>query len=213
MQIAFVLYEGFTSLDIIGPYEVLKHMPGVDAVFVADKTGFIMTDTGETGFKVDHTFADVPQPDVVVVPGGLTGTQAAMQNDALVGWLKVVYPGVTYMTSVCTGSLILGAAGLIDGLTVTTHWTAADTLPELGAKYTAERVVVNGNIWTAAGVSAGIDMGLTLAGKIVGEDMAKALQLAIEYDPQPPFEAGSPAKAGPELMALVQATFEGPAEV
>ena len=207
MQIAFVLYEGFTSLDIIGPYEVLKHMPGVSAVFVADKTGFIMTDTGETGFKVDHTFADVPKPDVVVVPGGLAGTQAAMQNEALTGWLKAVYPDVTYMTSVCTGSLILGAAGLIDGLTVTSHWTAADKLPEFGATYTPKRVVVNGNIWTGAGVSAGIDMALTLAGEIAGEDMAKALQLAIEYDPQPPFDAGSPAKAGPELVALVQATF------
>jgi putative intracellular protease/amidase len=196
MQIAFLLYDQLTTLDIIGPYEVLCRLPEADVRFVAKAPGEIRVDTGALGLVADHALADVPSPDIFVIPGGSRGTFAAAQDDEILGWVRAAHAGSHYSTSVCTGSLILGAAGLLAGLPATTHWAAKDLLEQHGAEYRGERVVTAGRIVTAAGVSSGIDMALHLVGEIAGADAARAVQLAIEYDPQPPFDAGSPEKAG-----------------
>lgn len=206
MQIAFLIYDDLTALDIIGPYETLGRVPGADVRFVAKKPGEVRVDSGAFAFRTDHGLGDVPRPDVFVVPGGTKGTFAAAQDDEILSWVREAHAHSKFSTSVCTGSLILGAAGLLKGLRATTHWAAASLLEGHGAVYTAERVVREDRIVTAAGVSAGIDMGLSLIGELVGEDIARQIQLAIEYDPQPPFDAGSPAKAGD---ALVQAATAG----
>ncbi|MFV1992140.1 MAG: DJ-1/PfpI family protein [Acidimicrobiales bacterium] len=205
MQIAFVLYEGLTTLDIVGPYEVLVRLPGASGVFVAGEAGAITADTGILSLTATASFSDVPKPDIVVVPGGTSGTDVAMKDERLLSWLQDVAPTTTWMTSVCTGSLILASAGLLKGIPATTHWGAMDRLGDLGAVATKQRVIIGDGIATAAGVSAGIDMALTLAAEIAGADYARALQLGIEYGPHPPFDAGSPEKAGEELTALVQA--------
>ena len=200
MQIAFLIYEGLTALDIIGPYETLCRIPDVDVRFLAKKPGEVRVDSGAFAFRTDHGISDVPHPDVFVVPGGAKGTFAAAQDDEILAWVREAHAHSKFSTSVCTGSLILGAAGLLKGLRATTHWAAAPLLAEHGAIYTADRVVREDRIVTAAGVSAGIDMALFLIGELIGEDAARQIQLAIEYDPQPPFDVGSPAKAGEKLV-------------
>jgi putative intracellular protease/amidase len=205
MQIAFLIYEGLTSLDIIGPYEVLARMPDTDVRFVAVEAGELRVDTGAFGFTVDHSLDEVPRPEVFVIPGGLQGTFAAARDERILAWVRDAHAHARFSTSVCTGSLILGAAGLLQGLTATTHWAAKAMLEQHGATYSERRVVRAGKIVTAAGVSSGIDMALYLAGEIAGAETAKAIQLAIEYDPQPPYDAGSPAKAG---EAAVQRALE-----
>ena len=213
MQIAIVLFEGLTALDAVGPYEVLSRIPGTETIFVATDSGPKRTDNGVLALVADKTLDEVPNPDVVVVPGGMSGVQVAMEDPRLIAWLKKVHENTTWTTSVCTGSLILGAAGILDGIKATSHWAAYDRLRALGAEPTAERVVRVGKIVTAAGVSSGIDMGLTLAAEIAGPEVAQAIQLGIEYDPQPPFDTGSPAKASPALVELVRAlTGSGRAE-
>lgn len=205
MHIAIAMFDRFTALDAIGPYEVLNRLPDATVTFVAEEAGEIRSDTRMLGIIADATFDDVPEPDIILVPGG-GGTRALLDPDAaIVHWVKHAHTTSTWTTSVCTGSLVLAAAGLLDGLDATTHWAASDLLEGLGAHYTAQRVVEQGKIVTAAGVSSGIDMALALAAHIAGDDYARAIQLGIEYDPQPPFDAGSPAKAGPELVALVRA--------
>jgi transcriptional regulator GlxA family with amidase domain len=204
VQIAFLVYEGLTALDLIGPYEVLRTLPDSDVRFVARRPGELRVDSGAFGIRVDHALADVPHPDVVVVPGGLEGTFAAARDAEITGWVRDVHARTRYTTSVCTGSLILGAAGLLEGLRATTHWAAAPLLEAHGATYTAERVVEQGRIVTAAGVSSGIDMALSLVARIAGEQAARVTQLGIEYDPQPPFDAGSPDKAGAEIVELAR---------
>jgi len=204
MQIAFVLYPRFTALDIVGPFQTLAEVPGVDAFFVAAEAGPVIDHTGRLSLVATKSFDEVTAPDVVVVPGGMADRQAD-GDDPVVQWLRRVHPTTTWTTSVCTGSIFLALAGILDGVDATCHWASYDRLDELGGRPTAERVVRRGKVITAAGVSSGIDMGLTLAAELAGEDTAKAIQLAIEYDPQPPFDAGSPAKAGPELVALVGA--------
>jgi putative intracellular protease/amidase len=206
MQIAFLIYEGLTSLDIIGPYEVLARVPDADVRFVAVEAGELRVDTGAFGFAVDHALADVPRPEVFVIPGGLQGTFAAARDERILAWVRGAHEHSRFSTSVCTGSLILGAAGLLQGLTATTHWAAKAMLEQHGATYSEQRIVRAGRIVTAAGVSSGIDMALHLAGELAGAEAAKAIQLAIEYDPQPPYDAGSPAKAG---EAVVQRAMEG----
>ncbi len=201
MQIAFLVYEGLTSLDIIGPYEVLARIPDAEVRFVAKRAGEVSVDTGAFAFRTKHAIADVPRPDVFVVPGGTAGTFAAARDEEILRWVRQAHAHSTYTTSVCTGSLILGAAGLLEGLEATTHWAAKSMLEQYGARYTEKRVVVAGKIVTAAGVSSGIDMALRLVEKIGGEELARVTQLAIEYDPQPPFDAGSPAKAGEATVA------------
>jgi putative intracellular protease/amidase len=202
VKVAIAVFEGFTALDAIGPYEVLRNLPGAECVFVAGRTGVVRTDTGVVGLHADATFDEVDRPDIVVIPGG-PGTRHGF-NDALIDWAKRVHETTQWTTSVCTGSLLLGAAGILTGLRATSHWMALDQLPSFGAEPTLERVVVQGKVITAAGVSSGIDMALTLAALIAGDEAAQAIQLGIEYDPQPPFDAGSPEKAPPEVVELVR---------
>jgi putative intracellular protease/amidase len=203
MDIAIPLYDRFTALDAIGPYEVLSRLPGARVRWVGPEARPYVTDRG-LRLVADATFADVPHPELIVVPGG-TGTRAHLDDEPLLDWIRTAHATSTWTTSVCTGSLLLGAAGLLDGLLATSHFAYLDQLSAFGADPTGERVVRQGKVITAAGVSSGIDMALTLAALIAGDDMAKAIQLIIEYDPQPPFDAGSPEKAPPEMVEAVLA--------
>jgi putative intracellular protease/amidase len=210
MLITIPLYDRFTALDAVGPYEVLCRLPGADVVFVAEDAGPVRTDTRALTLVAERALADVDACDVVVVPGG-PGTREMLEPQPLHDWLRAIDATTQWTTSVCTGALLLGAAGLLDGLEATTHWSALDTLATLGARPTERRVVPQGRVVTAAGVSAGIDMALWLAAQIAGDEVAKAIQLGIEYDPQPPFDSGSVAKASPETMELVRlATSSSP---
>jgi transcriptional regulator GlxA family with amidase domain len=188
----------------VGTYETLGRLPDAETVFVAERTGPVRTDTGNLALTADRSLAEVPNPDIVVVPGG-PGQAAQMENEALLGWLRGVDATSTWTTSVCTGSLLLAAAGLLAGRRATSHWLALDQLKPFGAEPTGERVVFDGKYVTAAGVSAGIDMGLTLIGRIAGDDHAQAVQLATEYDPQPPYDAGSPEKAPAHIVEQLRA--------
>ncbi|MCV7445711.1 DJ-1/PfpI family protein [Mycobacterium paraense] len=194
--VAIPLFDRFTALDAVGPYEVLQRIPSIDVVFVGQRRGEVRTENGMLGVACDATFDEVSAPDVVVVPGGI-GTRRLIHDDVIRGWLRSVHPNTTFTTSVCTGALLLAAAGLLDGLTAATHWRAADLLNELGARYVPTRVVEHlpQRLVTAAGVSSGIDMALRLVELLVDREAALAAQLLIEYDPRPPFDAGSLAKA------------------
>jgi transcriptional regulator GlxA family with amidase domain len=203
MDIAIVLYDRFTALDAIGPYEVLSRLPGARVTFVARAEGPVTTDNGMLTVLAERALGELPAPEVIVVPGG-PGEVAARAGGEVLEWLREANRTSEWTTSVCTGSLILAAAGLLDGRRATTHWLAMDELAALGAHPVTDRVVVEGKLVTAAGVSAGIDMALTLAAKIAGETVAQAIQLGIEYDPQPPFDAGSPAKAPAHVVALLR---------
>lgn len=200
MQIAVLLYEGFTSLDAVGPYEILSRLPGAETVLVAKTAGPVRNDQGSLALVADKALADVPRPDVVLVPGG-PETRRAAHDPELREWLRTADATSTWTTSVCTGALLLAAAGLLDGRRATTHWLAREELRALGAEPTAERVVFDGKYVTAAGVSSGIDMGLHLLGRIAGDDAAMTVQLLTEYDPRPPYDAGSPEKAPAHLVA------------
>ncbi|MFC4469960.1 DJ-1/PfpI family protein [Streptomyces xiangluensis] len=199
MQIAIVLFDRFTALDAVGPYETLGRLPDAETVFVAERTGPVRTETGALAITADKTLAEVPGPDIVVVPGG-PGQFAQMENETLLDWLRTTDATSTWTTSVCTGSLLLAAAGLLDGRRATSHWLVLDFLKQYGAEPTGDRVVTDGKYVTAAGVSSGIDMGLTLVGRIAGDEHAQAVQLLTEYDPQPPYDAGSPQKAPAHLV-------------
>lgn len=194
MEIAILIFDRLTALDAIGPYEVLRSIPESKVRFVAKEPGAVRTDAGSLALVADYSLEDVTAPDILVVPGG-PGQAALMDDEKVMDWVRRVHETTRWTTSVCTGSLVLAGAGLLKGLRATTHWLAMDVLRELGAEPTLERVVRQGKIITAAGVSAGIDMALTLVSLERGEEMAQAIQLAIEYDPQPPFDAGSPEKA------------------
>ena len=202
MLIAIPLFPRFTALDAVGPYEVLQRIPSFDVVFVGHGRGEVRTENGMLGVTCDATFDEVATPDVVVVPGGI-GTRERIHDDAIRAWLQSVHPNTKLTTSVCTGALLLAAAGLLDGLTATTHWRAADLLNELGARYVPTRVVEHlpQRIVTAAGVSSGIDMALRLVELLVDRQAAQAAQLLIEYDPQPPFDSGALAKADEATVA------------
>lgn len=206
MDIAILLYDRFTALDCIGPYELLSRVPGGRVRFVAKKAGPVTTDTRMLTIVAEAAIADVPRPDILLVPGG-PGEEAALADPEIVDWVAHAHETTKWTTSVCTGSLILGAAGLLKGLDATTHWASAARLADFGARYTEKRVVRQGKIITGAGVSAGIDMGLTLVAAEFGDDFAKALQLGIEYDPQPPFDCGAPSKASPEIMQMLLAAM------
>ncbi|HZD67560.1 MAG TPA: DJ-1/PfpI family protein [Actinomycetes bacterium] len=194
MDIAVLLYDRCTALDVVGPYEVLSRLPGATVTFVATKPGPVRTDTGFLALTADRDLSELPQPDVVVVPGG-PGQVTVMDDPALLSWLRTAHETTMFTTSVCAGSLILAAAGLLDARRATSHWLTFDILAALGAKPTSARVVVDGKLVTAAGVSAGIDMALALAARIAGDTVAQAIQLLIEYAPKPPFDAGSPDSA------------------
>jgi putative intracellular protease/amidase len=204
MQIAILLYDRFTVLDAIGPYQVLSGIPDAEVVFVAMSPGPIRDQVGSLVLSAPAGLADVPRPDIVVVPGG-PGQNDQMQDGPVHEWLRAADQTSTWTTSVCTGSLILAAAGLLAGRRATSHWTALDELGSLGVTPVSERVVFDGKYVTAAGVSAGIDMGLTLAGRVAGDETAQAIQLMIEYDPQPPYDAGSPDRAPAEVLSRLRA--------
>jgi transcriptional regulator GlxA family with amidase domain len=205
MRIAVVLFPRLTALDAVGPYETLQRLPDATVTFVGHERGEVRTENGFLGLSVDATFAELTDPDVVVVPGGI-GTRALLKDEPVLDWLRTAHRTSRYTTSVCTGSLLLAAAGLLDGLTATTHWSAYDELASLGAVPTADRVVehLDRRIVTAAGVSSGIDMALRLAELLTDQVTAEAMQLIIEYDPQPPFDTGSLAKAGPDVVDRVR---------
>ncbi len=203
-DIAIVLYDKFTALDAVGPYEVLSRLPGASVVFVAAQPGAVRTDNGMLTLVAERSLDDVRRPDVVLVPGG-PGDVVARAGAQVLEWLREADRTSQWTTSVCTGSLILAAAGLLDGRRATSHWLALEELRRLGADAVAERVVFDGKLVTAAGVSAGIDMALALAARLAGDTVAQAIQLGIEYDPEPPFDAGSPHKAPAEVVELLRA--------
>jgi transcriptional regulator GlxA family with amidase domain len=208
MQIAIGLYPELTLLDVIGPYQVLSLVPGHEVVLCAEHTGPLADDNGLVTLDMSHTFADVPRPDVLLVGGGQGTRPLAVPDSAIVEWIRSAHATTTWTTSVCTGSLLLGAAGLLDGRRATTHWAYTDLLAGFGAEPVRDRIVIEDRIITAAGVSAGIDMALRLVDLLHGREIAEAVQLGIEYDPQPPFDAGAPWKASPEVVELVTSVIE-----
>jgi transcriptional regulator GlxA family with amidase domain len=205
VQVAIGLYEGFTALDVIGPYQVLSNVPGTEVRFCAAQAGIVKDDNGLLRVDVEHSFDDIPSPEILLVGGGLSTRRYARDGEPIVEWIRAAHPDTTYTTSVCTGSLLLGAAGVLDGLRATSHWFAYDHLRKFGAEATEQRVVWEGKVVTAAGVSAGIDLALTLVGTMHGDEVAQAVQLGIEYDPQPPYDAGAPSKAPAPIRELVEA--------
>ena len=211
MQIAIPVFDRLTALDAIGPYEVLSRLPGASVEFVAAAAGTVRTDSGMLGLTADRSYDDVPAPDVLVFPGGF-GTRALMRDERTLEWVRGVHESSSYTCSVCTGALVLAAAGVLDALEATTHWRSLDVLASFGATPVSRRVVEQGKVITAAGVSAGIDMALLLASRIAGDVVAQAIQLGIEYDPQPPFDSGSPAKASEQVHELVRLAEEAEKE-
>lgn len=204
MQVAILIFEKLTALDAIGPFEVLRSVPGWEIKFVGPAKGPVRTDSGALGLSADFPLEEVTEPDIVLVPGG-EGNRPLMTDEAVLSWLRDVDQHTKWTTSVCTGSLVLGAAGLLQGKRATSHWLFREQLRDFGAEPVEERFVEDGKTITAAGVSAGIDMALHLVSREVGPELAQAVQLGIEYDPQPPFEAGSPAKAPVAIVDTVKA--------
>jgi cyclohexyl-isocyanide hydratase len=200
MRISMVLFDRLTQLDLTGPYEVLSQMDGVEIALVAKSMDPVTSDSG-LRILPTHTFADAPPHDVIFVPGG-PGVNEAMLDDDVLAFVR---RPATYITSVCTGALVLGAAGLLQSYEATTHWNSAQFLPLLGACHVDERVVIDRNRITGAGVSSGIDFAIALVAHLQGDEAAKEIQLGIEYDPQPPFDDGSPRTAEPQVVAAVRA--------
>lgn len=207
MQIAILLYPNFTALDAIGPYEMLAHVPGNTVTFVAKEKGLIPADTGVLKIEASHSIEEITSCDILIIPGG-EGEFAARDDADAIDWIRTIHETTKFTTSVCTGSLLLAKAGLLNGLNATSHWAAEKWMNDLGAHYVAERWVENGKIITAAGVSAGIDMALYLISKTHGDAMAKTVQLATEYDPDPPFDSGSVAKADEWSVETISKIFD-----
>lgn len=207
MKIAALLFDKLTVLDLIGPIEVLSWLPGADILYVGKETGLVRAEPAGVKLAVEYTLDQVSDADILVIPGG-PGVRPLIQDSDVIDWVKQVHETTQWTTSVCTGSLLLGAAGLLDGLNATTHWNAADILSKFGARYAEQRVVREGKIVTSAGVSSGIDMALSLVGWIAGDEAAQAVQLAIEYDPQPPYHSGAPSKASDAVIARARKTVE-----
>jgi transcriptional regulator GlxA family with amidase domain len=205
MEIAILLYERMTALDAIGPYEVLAGMPDARVRFVAREKGVKRTDSGYALLNAEYSLDEVTAPDILLVPGS-PSPQGTMKEEAVLEWLRHVHAQTRWTTSVCTGSMILGAAGLLRGRKATTHWMALDALRSFGAEPVKERFVQDGKLITAAGVSAGIDMALTLVALECGEAVAQGIQLMIEYDPRPPFDCGTPEKAPAAIVERLRAS-------
>ncbi len=200
-QVAIPLYEGVTALDAVGPWEVLSRLPDTEVRFVATEVGPVFTEGGGLALGAAYTLAETPTPDVMVIPGG-TGSPSAMVDDELLEWVRTAHETTVWTTSVCSGSLILAAAGLLKGVPATSHWNKLGVLRIHGARVRVdERVVRSGRFMTAAGVSAGIDLALELAAELDGQEQAEVIQLSIEYDPRPPFASGSYAAASPRVRA------------
>ena len=207
--VGLVLYPRFTALDIVGPFQTLVDVPGLNVFFIAAQKGPVVDHTGKLTLEATHSFDEIDSLDVLVVPGGMADRDIDTSNN-VVQFIKKIHPTTTWTTSVCTGSIYLAHAGVLKGLSATTHWASYDRLEALGATPTEQRVVTEGKIITAAGVSSGIDMGLVLVAALEGEDMAKLIQLAIEYDPQPPFDSGAPSKVSPEFKQFALQIFSDP---
>lgn len=203
MNIGMLLYPGLTQLDLTGPFEVFHRIAGATVHLVWKNLEPVRADSG-LRILPTTTFADCPPVDIVMVPGGF-GQVALMQDEEVLGWLRTQGKGAKWVTSVCTGALVLGAAGLLDGYKATSHWAFTDLLADFGATYTPGRVVIDRNRITGGGVTAGIDFGLVLVAQIAGEQAAKAIQLGLEYNPAPPFEGGHPDIAEPAIVAAVRA--------
>jgi putative intracellular protease/amidase len=206
MDIVCFVFEGITALDIVGPYEVLQRLPGAEVKFVGLTRGEVRTDTKSLALVADFSIDEITEADVLVVPGGFA-TRQLEKNEKLLEWIRAIDATSTFTTSVCTGSMLLAAAGLLDEKRATCHWASLERLREYGATPTGERVVEQGKIVTAAGVSSGIDMALTLASRLAGDEIAQAVQLGIEYDPQPPFDAGSVDKAPAAVVDLLATMY------
>jgi transcriptional regulator GlxA family with amidase domain len=205
-QIAIVLYPGLSALDALGPYEVLKYLPDVEIRFVAHEPGPVSTDRAILNIGATHAFDETQAPFLVLVPGSEANTTTAMADGRLLAWLKKAHETSAWTTSVCSGALVLAAAGLLEGKPATTHWWAQSSLKHFGAKAMPDdRIVRSGKIWTAAGVSAGLDLALALVGEIAGQEEAEIAQLIIEYDPHPPFNAGHPSKASEKVREMAAA--------
>jgi putative intracellular protease/amidase len=202
-EIAILLFEGITALDAVGPYEVLQRLPGAKLRMVGPRRGPIRTHEGSLSLVVDAELSECPHPQLLVVPGGY-GIERLLSDEATLDWIRTAHTTSQWTTSVCTGSLVLGAAGVLKGLRATCHWNSLERLREYGAEPTLDRVVFQGKVVTAAGVSSGIDMALALVARLQGDEVAQAIQLSIEYDPQPPFDAGSPSKAPPQIVEAVR---------
>jgi len=201
MQVAILLYPGVTALDAIGPYEVLRNIPHCDLRFVAHEPGPIITDSGILILGATHSFAETPTPDLVLIPGSEAAIPAVMADRVIRAWLQQAHTTSTLTLSVCSGALVLAAAGLLRGQPATTHWAAQSALATFGAlPQKQQRIVRTGKIITAAGVSAGIDLALYVVGELYGKEQAEMIQLYIEYDPQPPFDAGHPSKASKSVQ-------------
>jgi putative intracellular protease/amidase len=204
MQVAILIFDGLTALDAIGPYEVLAQLPGTEVRFASLEPGPMRTDSKALALTADYSLGEIDSPDVLLVPGG-EGNRRLMEDERVLSWLREMDASSRWTTSVCTGALVLGAAGLLRGKRATTHWLYREALRSFGAEPVTERVVADGKLITAAGVSSGIDMALELVRREQGDELAQSVQLAIEYDPQPPFEAGSPEKAPPDIVEAVTA--------
>ena len=205
MQIVILLFDNITALDAVGPYEVLSRIPGTTVTWVASTPG-LKKAKGGLSLMADHHLDEAAHPQIILVPGG-SGVDAVMKDPSVIQWIRTAHETSLFTTAVCTGTLILGAAGLLKGMRATTHWNYRDSLKEFGAECATERVVREGKIVTAAGVSAGIDMALRLVQWMAGDKAAQAVQLGIEYDPAPPFNSGSPEKAPPEILELVKRSY------
>ena len=203
-QIVIPLVDGFTALDAVGPYEVLSRLPDSQVIFAATEAGVVQAETRMLSLVAEAALADIPAPDIICVPGGL-GTRRHLDDVELMRWLRAAHQTSTWTTSVCTGALLIGAAGALEGKRATTHWLELETLRHFGAEPSEERVVIDGKVVTAAGVSSGIDMALTLGAEIAGAEWARTVQLMIEYDPQPPFDSGSTSTADPQLVENLRA--------
>ncbi|MFE9575041.1 DJ-1/PfpI family protein [Nocardia sp. NPDC006044] len=204
-QIAIVLYPGMTVLDAVGPYEPLRALPDSELRFVSNTVGPVVSDSGVLALGATHTFTETPAPDLVLVPGSEASTTAAMADKELIDWLRTVHPGTRWTASVCSGALVLGAADILRGHPATTHWIAQPALATFGAESRPhERIVRSGKIVTAAGVSAGIDLGLWLVAELAGTEYAEVVQLALEYDPRPPFDSGHPDKASAAVLKMAR---------
>ncbi len=207
MKVAALLFDKLTLLDIVGPTEVVSWIPDVEILWVGKEKGPVKAVPTGLSVTVEHTLDDVSSADILMIPGG-PGVRQLLQDEAHLNWIRQIHETTTWTTSICTGSLLLGAAGLLTGLTATTHWNAVQMLATFGATYSEDRVIPQGKIVTSAGVSSGIDMALWLMGQLVGDDAAKAAQLCIEYDPQPPYNAGAPSKAGAAVVAHARETVQ-----
>ncbi len=206
METAVLLFDDVNALDVVGSCEVLSKIPDMTMKYVAKEPGPKKTDT-QVKLTADYALPEILNPDILLIPGG-RGIKSIIDDKEIINWITNCHKTTKWTASACTGALMLGVAGILKGLKATTHWVKLPCLEDFGAKPQKQRVVIDGKLITCAGVSSGIDMALTLTGLIAGETTAKAIQLAIEYDPAPPFDCGSPDKAPEEIFEMVVSKIE-----